>query len=49
MYEVPIHTLTQLKYWFPCVQVTSHLKRIRLVSLRSSIPCINIGVRIEQT
>jgi len=35
--------------WFPCVQVTSHVKCIRLVSERSSLPCINIGVRIKLT
>jgi len=29
------------------VQVISHLKRIRLVSVRSSLPCFKIGVRIE--
>jgi len=31
------------------VFVTSHLKCIRLVSVRSSLPCINTGVRIELT
>ena len=35
--------------WFPCVQVISHLKCVRLVSERSSLPCINIGERIELT
>jgi len=34
---------------FPSIQVTSHLKRIRFVSVRSSLPWINIGVRIELT
>jgi len=34
---------------FPCVQVTSHLICIRLVSVRSSLPCITIGVCIELT
>jgi len=28
--EVTIHTLQNLLGWFPCVQVTSHLKRMRL-------------------
>ena len=30
---------------FPCVQVSSHLKCIKLVSLCFSLPCNNIGVR----
>jgi len=49
-YEVTIHTLTHLKVlgWFPCAQVTSHLKCIRLVAVRSSLLFINIGVRTEQ-
>jgi len=34
---------------FPCVQVTSHLKCIGSVSVRSSVSCINMGVRIELT
>jgi len=36
-------------YWFPCVQVTSQIKCVRLVFVRSSLPCINKGVRIELT
>jgi len=35
--------------WFPCVQVTSYSECIRLVSVRSSLPCSNMGVRIEPT
>jgi len=35
--------------WFPCVQVTPHVKCIRLVSVRSSLPRINIDVRIKLT
>jgi len=34
---------------FPCVEVTSHLKCIRSVSVRFSLSCINIGKRIELT
>jgi len=30
--------------WFRCVQVTSHLKCIRFVSMRSSLPYINMGI-----
>jgi len=35
-------------FWVPCVQVTC-LKCITLVYVRSSLPCINIGVRIATT
>ena len=35
--------------WFLCVQVNSHLNCVRFVSVRSSLPCTNIGVRIELT
>ena len=45
---VTIHTPAHLKL-NTCVQVTSHLKCIRLVSVRSSLPRLNIGVRIELT
>jgi len=34
---------------FPCVQVTSHFQCIRLVTVRSSLPCININLRIAKT
>jgi len=48
--EAIILTLPHLVLgWFPCAQVTSHLKCIRLVYVRSSLPCVNIGVRIELT
>ena len=49
-YEMTIHTLRHCKNvlgLFPCVQVTSHLKYIRVDSVGSSLPCINIGVRIN--
>jgi len=32
--------------WFPCVQVNPHLK---CIYVRSSLPCTNIGMRIELT
>jgi len=35
--------------WFPCVQVTFHVECTRFVSVRFSLPCINIDVRIELT
>ena len=35
--------------WFPCFQVTYHFKWIRLVSVRLSLPCINVAVRIKLT
>ena len=41
--------LSMILGWIPCVQVTSHLKCNKLVSVRSSLPCINIGVRVELT
>jgi len=46
--EVTIYTLPHLNVLgcFPCVQVISHLKCTRLGSVRSSLSCINIGVRI---
>jgi len=47
MYYVGVHTDTV--HQRTCVQVASHLKSIRLVSVSSSLPCINIGVRIELT
>ena len=50
IYEVTIHTLPHLNCIrsVPCVpEVTSHLKFITLVSGRSSLPFINIGLRIE--
>jgi len=31
------------------IHTLPHLKCIRLASVRSSLPCINIGVRIELT
>ena len=47
-YEKTIHTQPQLNCCsFPCIQLTSLLKCIRLVSVRSSLPCLNIVVRLE--
>jgi len=45
---ITIHTLPHLKWIrFPCVQVTSHWKCIRLVSMRSSL--LLLGVQMELT
>ena len=41
-------TLTQYFYKVT-IHTLPHLKCIRLLSVRSSRPCINIGVRIELT
>jgi len=47
---VTIHTLPYLKCnTLTRVQVASHLKYIRLVSVPSSLPSNNIGVQIELT
>jgi len=44
------HTMPHLILaWFPGVQVTSHLKCIRLISVSSGLPYTSIGVRIELT
>jgi len=49
-FGVTICSLPHLKcIRFPCAQVTSHLQCIRLVFVRSSLSCINIGVQIELT
>jgi len=47
-FVVTIHTLPHLKLgWFPCVQVIADSKCTRLIPVRSSLPCINVGVRVE--
>ena len=47
--QINVNTKPSKIFYEVTVHTLSHLKCLRLVSVCSSLPCINIGVRIELT